>query len=82
MVNPLDVVSRGILMLPAQPLFVPLPALSAQLTHFEVEALSVPDVVITKLKPFRPTRYCGHRGHDPARARDPRSIRDLVPQRR
>jgi len=68
----LDVVSRGILMLPAQPLFVPLPALSAQLTHFEVEALSVPDVVITKLKPFRPTDIAdiaamilrGHVTHD------------------
>jgi hypothetical protein len=42
-------------MLPAQPRYVPLPDLTAKLTHFEVEALSIPDVVISKLKPFRPT---------------------------
>jgi len=50
----LDVVSRGILMLPAQPQYVPLPELTARLVHFEVEVLSIPDVVITKLNPFRP----------------------------
>lgn len=51
----LDVVSSGILMLPARPVYNPLPALNAKLTHFEAEALSILDVVITKLKPFRPT---------------------------
>ena len=51
----IDVVSRAILMLPAQPNYVPLLDLTAKLTHFEVEALSIPDVVISKLKPFRPT---------------------------
>lgn len=50
----LDIVASGLLMLPAQPRYLPLPDLSATLAHFEVEALSVPDVVITKLKPFRP----------------------------
>lgn len=50
----LDVVSSGLLMLPGQPVYNPLPVLNAKLTHFEAEALSVPDVVITKLKPFRP----------------------------
>ena len=68
----LDVVSRGILMLPAQPQFLPLPTLSAQLTHFEVEVLSIPDVVISKLKPFRPSDIAdiaamilrGHMTHD------------------
>lgn len=51
----LDVVTNGLLMLPAQPRYLPLPDFTAQLAHFEVEALSVPDVVISKLKPFRPT---------------------------
>jgi len=51
----IDVVSSGILMLPAHPEYIHLPDLTAKLAHFEVEALSIPDVVITKLKPFRPT---------------------------
>jgi len=51
----IDVVNRAVLMLPAQPQYVPLPDLTAKLAHFEVEALSIPDVVISKLKPFRPT---------------------------
>ena len=50
----IDVVTSGILMLPAQPQYIPIPGLTARLTNFEVEALSIPDVVITKLKPFRP----------------------------
>ena len=51
----LDVVNPGILMLPAHPRFNPLPEFTARLMHFEVEALSILDVVISKLKPFRPT---------------------------
>ncbi len=51
----IDVVSSGILLLPARPEYVPLPDISSKLTHFEVEALSVLDVVISKLKPFRST---------------------------
>lgn len=51
----IDVVSSGILMLPAQPQYIPLPNLTTRLTNFEVEALSIPDVIITKLKPFRPS---------------------------
>ena len=51
----IDVVDNGFLMLPARPEYIPLPDLTAKLAHFEVEALSIPDVVITKLKPFRAT---------------------------
>lgn len=50
-----DVVNSGILLLPHDPCFNPLPDVTARLRHFEVEALSVLDVVITKMKPFRPT---------------------------
>jgi len=51
----LDVVANGLLMLPGRPRYLPLPNFTAKLRHFEVEVLSVPDVVISKLKPFRPT---------------------------
>jgi hypothetical protein len=68
----IDVVTSGILMLPAQPKYIPIPDLTARLTNFEVEALSIPDVVISKLKPFRPTDIAdinamilrGHITHD------------------
>lgn len=67
-----DVVANGLLMMPAQPDYVPLPGLSAKLRNFEVEALSILDVVITKLKPFRATDITdiaamierGHINHD------------------
>jgi Nucleotidyltransferase of unknown function (DUF6036) len=51
----LDVVSQGLLMLPGRPLFHPLPELTAQLEHFEVEVLDIVDVVVSKLKPYRPS---------------------------
>ena len=73
----IDVVANGILMLPARPEFVSLRDLSARLVNFEVEALSILDVVITKLKPFRGTDIAdieamierGHISHDQFLAR-------------
>lgn len=49
----LDVVSRGILLLPTGPRFHPVPGISAQLEYFEIEALDTVDVAISKLKPYR-----------------------------
>ena len=51
----LDIVSRSILMLPQEPRFHPLPGISARLVHFEIEALDIVDVAISKLKPYRPS---------------------------
>lgn len=50
-----DIVNSGILLLPHHPSYNPLPDLTARLKHFEVEALSILDVVITKMNPFRTT---------------------------
>ncbi len=46
---------NGIPFLPHVPLWHPVPDLNASLRRFEVLALDVVDVVVSKLKPFRPT---------------------------
>lgn len=49
----LDIVPRGILMLPPDPRFHPVPGLNARLVRFEIEALDIVDVLVSKLKPYR-----------------------------
>ncbi len=51
----LDIVPRGILLLPPAPRFHPVPELNARLDRFEIEALDIVDVLISKLKPYRST---------------------------
>jgi len=50
----LDVVNSGLPFLPRLPLFHPIERLNAAMQNFTVEALDVVDVVVSKLKPFRP----------------------------
>jgi hypothetical protein len=49
----IDVVAPGIPFLPHPPRFVLLEGLNAQLQAFQISALEVLDVVVSKLKPFR-----------------------------
>ena len=48
----LDIVRPGLPLLPQRPNWVPIPELTASLTHFQIEALHVVDVVVSKLKRF------------------------------
>jgi hypothetical protein len=50
-----DVVNNGVPFLPHVPAFTPHEALNARLQRFEVHLLDVVDVVVSKLKPFRPS---------------------------
>ncbi len=50
----LDIVPAAIPFLPRAPIFHPVEHLNRLLTHFHVEALDITDVVVSKLKPFRP----------------------------
>lgn len=49
----LQIVTRGFPFLPPQALFHPMDSLNASLKNFQVEALDIVDVVVSKLKPFR-----------------------------
>lgn len=48
----LEVVSSGLPILPQRPQWIPIIGLTSLLTHFQIEALHVVDVVISKLKRF------------------------------
>jgi hypothetical protein len=48
----LDVVRAGLPLLPQQPRWIPISGLTARLVHFQIEALHVVDVVVSKLKRF------------------------------
>ena len=48
----LDIVESGVPLLPSSPVWHPMTALNAKLRTFEVEALDVVDVVVSKLKRF------------------------------
>lgn len=48
----LDIVPSGLPLLPQQPSWVPVPDLTADLVHFQVDALHPVDVVVSKLKRF------------------------------
>ncbi len=48
----LDVVRAGLPLLPQRPSWIPIPELTASLTHFRIEVLDVVDVVVSKLKRF------------------------------
>jgi hypothetical protein len=48
----LEVVSPGLPLLPQRPRWVPVTGLTSQLVHFQIEALDVVDVVVSKLKRF------------------------------
>lgn len=50
----IDLVTPGFPFLPPRPLFHPSTGLSGRLKYFHVEALDPLDVVVSKLKPFRP----------------------------
>ena len=50
----LEIVANGLPLLPHVPLYHPLDRLNATLQHFEIHVLDVVDVVVSKLKPFRP----------------------------
>jgi hypothetical protein len=50
----IDIVDNGIPFLPRVPLFHAVPSLDATLSQLEIRALDVIDVVVGKLKPFRP----------------------------
>jgi len=50
----LEILKKGIPFLPAQPLFTPIDALNRSLKNFRINALSITDTVVSKLKPFRP----------------------------
>lgn len=49
-----DIVANGIPFLPHAPLWHPIDEVNRTLTRFEILALDVVDVIVTKLKPFRP----------------------------
>lgn len=51
----IDIVANGIPFLPHAPLWRPLEELNKRLTHLELVVLDVVDVVVAKLKPFRPS---------------------------
>jgi hypothetical protein len=48
----LEVVSPGLPLLPQRPRWVPVIGLSSRLVHFQIDALDVVDVVVSKLKRF------------------------------
>jgi hypothetical protein len=50
----LDIVHSGLPFLPHLPTYHKCSPLNERLVHFEIEVLDVLDVVVTKLKPFRP----------------------------
>jgi hypothetical protein len=50
----IDIVPNGVPFLPHAPVWVLLGNISRMLSHFELYALDVVDVVVSKLKPFRP----------------------------
>lgn len=50
----LDFVCAALPFLPSPPIFHSVEDLNRALTHFQVEALDITDVVVSKLKPFRP----------------------------
>jgi hypothetical protein len=49
----IDIVANGIPFLPHVPLYHAVDTLNASLLHFEIHALDVVDVIVSKLKPFR-----------------------------
>jgi hypothetical protein len=49
----LQIVTRGFPFLPPQALFHPVDSLNKSLKNFQVKALDIVDVVVSKLKPFR-----------------------------
>jgi hypothetical protein len=51
----IDLVSPGLPFLPPQPLFHPLKILSEKFHYFQLQALDPIDVIISKLKTFRPS---------------------------
>jgi hypothetical protein len=50
----LEIVAGGLPFLPQRPRFHRLKSLDKRLEHFELEVLDIVDVVVSKLKPFRP----------------------------
>lgn len=50
----LDIVARGLPFLPQKPLYHPIRPLNLALKNFRIEALDIVDVVVSKLKTFRP----------------------------
>ncbi len=50
----LELVAPAFPFLPLPPLFHPIEAINKSLTKFRIEALDITDVIVSKLKPFRP----------------------------
>ncbi len=48
----LEVIASGLPFLPQRPNWVPIASLTSRLTHFQIDALHVVDVVVSKLKRF------------------------------